>query len=56
MTPTELINYLSYTSHDLNLTIITTEEYERLRKIEAMAKEYFLNKRAENLKSILTNK
>lgn len=56
MTPTELIKYLSYTDNNLNLTIITTEEYERLRKIETIAKEYFLSKRTENLKSLLTNK
>ena len=56
MTPTELAKYLSYADNSLNLTVITTEEYERLRKIEAIAKEYFLNKRTEKLKSLLTKK
>ncbi len=56
MTPTELAKYLSYADNNLNLTVITTEEYERLRKIEAIAKEYFLSKRAEHLNFLLTKK
>ena len=56
MTPTELAKYLSYADNSLNFTIITTEEYERLRKIEAIARKYFLDKRAENLKSLLTKR
>lgn len=54
MTPNELANYLRYADNSLNLTVITTEEYERLRKIEAIAKKYFLDERAKKLKSLLT--
>lgn len=54
MTPNELINYLRYANNSLNLTIISTEEYERLRKIETLAKKYFNDERAKKIKSLLT--
>ena len=54
MTPNDLANYLRYADDSLNLTVITTEEYERLRKIEALAKKYFNDERAKKLKSLLT--
>lgn len=46
MTSKELIKYLSYANDKIELTVIPTEEYERLRKIEAMAKADFSKKKA----------
>lgn len=50
MTGKEIAKYLEY-CNNINLTIITTEEYERLKKFERIAKENFNNYR----KSLLDN-
>jgi len=53
MTANELIKYLAYTDNNINLTIIKTEEYKRLRKIERLAKTIIQDKKMQNLKKTL---
>ena len=50
MTGKEVAKYLEYCDN-VNLTVITIEEYERLKKIERIAKENFKNYR----KSLVSN-
>ena len=53
MTPKELIKYLEYANDNLELTILPTSEYDRLRKVERMAKAMFEDKRAKILQKTL---
>ncbi len=55
MTVKELIKYLEYANDNLELTILPTSEYDRLRKIEQMAKSMFEEKRAKILHKTLDN-
>ncbi len=53
MKANELSKYLAYADNDINLTVIKTEEYERLRKIERLAKIMIQNKKMQILKELL---
>lgn len=50
MTTKELIKYLECVDDSLGLTILPTSEYNRLRKVEQIAKSLFEEKRARILR------
>ena len=52
MKANELSKYLAYADNDVDLTVIKTEEYERLRKIERLAKIIIRDKKLQILKEM----
>ena len=52
MKANELSKYLAYADTDVDFTVIKTEEYERLRKIERLAKIIIRDKKLQILKEM----
>ena len=55
MKANELSKYLAYANNDINLTVIKTKEYKRLRKSERLAKMISHDKKMQILKELLDN-
>ena len=55
MKANELSKYLAYADNDIDLTVIKTKEYKRLRKIERLGKMMIQDKKMQILKELLDN-